>query len=89
MPTTKLNYLVEDIPFDELAGIKIEEAFESRLHCPFFVKLVPKVSVALTTNCPICNGTIQPGQSPAALWRFARVGVRVFLSLRNGRTGSS
>ena len=23
-----------------------------------------KVSMALTTNCPICNGTVQPGQSP-------------------------
>jgi biopolymer transport protein ExbB len=60
----KLNYLVEDIPFDELAGIKIGETFEAGSTAPSSSSSSRKVSVALTTNCPICNGTIQPGQSP-------------------------
>ena len=60
----KLNYLVEDIPFDELAGIKIGENFEAGASVPSSSSSSRKVSVALTTNCPICNGTIQPGQSP-------------------------
>ena len=60
----KLNYLVEDIPFDELAGIKIGENFEAGASAPSSSSSSRKVSVALTTNCPICNGTIQPGQSP-------------------------
>jgi len=60
----KLNYLVEDIPFDELAGIKIGENFEAGASAPSSSSSSRKVSVALPTNCPICNGTIQPGQSP-------------------------
>jgi biopolymer transport protein ExbB len=60
----KLNYLVEDIPFDELAGIKIGENFEAGAGAPSSSSSSRKVSVALTTHCPICNGTIQPGQSP-------------------------
>jgi biopolymer transport protein ExbB len=61
----KLNYLVEDIPFDELAGLKIGENFEPGANVAASA-LSPsrKLSVALTTHCPICNGTIQPGQSP-------------------------
>jgi biopolymer transport protein ExbB len=61
----KLNYLVEDIPFEELAGIKIGENFEAGAGAPSgALSSSRKVSMALTTNCPICNGTIQPGQSP-------------------------
>ncbi|HET7238161.1 MAG TPA: MotA/TolQ/ExbB proton channel family protein [Terrimicrobiaceae bacterium] len=61
----KLNYLVEEIPFEELAGIKIGENFEAGAGAPSgALSSSRKVSVALTTNCPICNGTIQPGQSP-------------------------
>lgn len=61
----KLNYLVEDIPFEELAGIKIGENFEAGAGAaPGGFSSSRKVSMALTTNCPICNGTIQPGQSP-------------------------
>jgi biopolymer transport protein ExbB len=57
----KLNYLVEDIPFDELSGIRIGENFDAGAGAPGSSR---KVSMALTTNCPICNGAIQPGQSP-------------------------
>lgn len=61
----KLNYLVEDIPFEELGGIKIGENFEAGAGAPSGgLSSSRKVSMALTTNCPICNGTIQPGQSP-------------------------
>jgi len=61
----KLNYLVEDIPFDELAGIKIGENFEAGAGAPAAgLSSSRRVSMAMTTNCPICNGTIQPGQSP-------------------------
>jgi biopolymer transport protein ExbB len=61
----KLNYLVEDIPFEELAGIKIGENFEAGAGAPSgALSSSRKVSMALTTNCPICNGVIQPGQSP-------------------------
>ncbi len=62
----KINELVSDIPYEELAGVRIGENFsagvagvsssasgESR-----------KVSMALTTNCPVCNGAVTPGLNP-------------------------
>ena len=62
----KINELISDIPYDELAGVRIGENFnagvagvgsrasgESR-----------KVSMALTTNCPVCNGAVTPGVNP-------------------------
>lgn len=62
----KVNTLVRDLPYEELRGIQVGEgdtgagytatnagASQSR-----------KVSVALTTNCPICNGAVTPGQNP-------------------------
>ncbi len=61
-----VNSLVRDIPYEDLSGVQIGEAFsagtgdekapnanESR-----------KVSVDLSTNCPICNGAITAGQNP-------------------------
>lgn len=61
----KLNRLVEDIPYDELAGIRIGENFEAGAGAPVAAAgRSRKVSMALTTNCPICNGVIQPGQNP-------------------------
>lgn len=61
----KINRLIEDIPFVELDGVKIGEEFD-----PGAVAMAPganqsrKVSMALTTNCPVCNGPIQAGQNP-------------------------
>ena len=62
----KINDLISDIPYEELAGVRIGENFsagvagvsssasgESR-----------KVSMALTTNCPVCNGAVSPGVNP-------------------------
>lgn len=61
----KLNRLIEDIPFAELEGIKIGDTFEA---APGGAAVggtqSRKVSMALTTNCPICNGAITPGQNP-------------------------
>lgn len=60
----KLNRLVEDIPFEELAGVRIGDNFEAGAGAPTGERSSRKVSMALTTNCPICNGAIQAGQTP-------------------------
>jgi len=63
----KLNYLIEDLPFDELSGVRIGENFEAGAGAPSMAtgaNQSRKVSMALTTNCPVCNGVIQPGQNP-------------------------
>lgn len=61
----KLNRLVEDIPFEELSGVRIGENFEAGAGAPATgAGQSRKVSTALTTNCPICNGAIEPGQNP-------------------------
>ena len=61
----KLNRLIEDIPFEELAGVRIGENFEAGAGAPSAGQGESrKVSMALTTNCPVCNGSIQPGQNP-------------------------
>jgi len=60
----KLNRLVEDIPFEELSGIRVGENFEAGAGAPGVSRSSRKVSMALTTNCPVCNGAIQAGQNP-------------------------
>lgn len=61
----RINYLIQDIPFGELQGIQIGPEFSTG-----FGGVVPgatgsaRVSMALTTNCPICNGAITPGETP-------------------------
>ena len=61
----KLNRLIEDIPFAELEGIKIGENFDAGAGAPVEgAGISRKVSMALTTNCPVCNGAIQAGQNP-------------------------
>ena len=60
----KLNRLIEDIPFEEVAGLRIGENFEAGAGAPSGAGHSRKVSVSLTTNCPICNGAIQPGLNP-------------------------
>jgi len=59
----KLNRLIEDIPFEELAGINVGEKFEAGAGASTGGGS-RKVSMALTTNCPVCNGAIQAGQNP-------------------------
>jgi biopolymer transport protein ExbB len=60
----KLNRLIEDIPFEELAGVRIGENFAAGAGAPGVSHGSRKVSMALTTNCPVCNGAIQAGQNP-------------------------
>lgn len=62
----RLNRLIEDIPFQELEGIKIGEDFSAGAGAVDVMGAGEsrKVSTALTTNCPVCNGAIQAGQNP-------------------------
>lgn len=62
----RINSLVEDIPFEELRGIHIGTEFDAgagSVATPGAERSA-KVSMELTTNCPICNGGITAGQNP-------------------------
>lgn len=64
---SELNRLVEDIPFDEVQGMRIGENFSPgdglRASSPQS-KVSHKVSMQLTTNCPVCQTAIVPGHNP-------------------------
>ncbi len=65
---SEINQLVEDIPFDEVQGIKIGENFSAgdglgAGKTPA-AATSHKVSMQLTTNCPVCQAPIVPGQNP-------------------------
>ena len=60
----RLNSLVEDIPFEELQGVRIGENFSAGEGAPAIEGDQRAVSMSLTTNCPVCNGAISPGQTP-------------------------
>ena len=63
----KVGRLIMDIPFEELQGLRIGETFD-----PGQPGLVAggsagqsrRVSMSLTTNCPVCNGAVTPGENP-------------------------
>jgi biopolymer transport protein ExbB len=60
-----VNSLVRDLPFEELNGLQIGENFSSGGGAGVAgASQSRKVSAALTTNCPICNGAINAGQNP-------------------------
>ena len=60
-----VNSLVRDIPFSELQGLQIGEAFSAgSTGNDLAARQSRKVSVALTTNCPVCNGAVSAGQNP-------------------------
>ena len=60
-----VNSLIRDIPFDELSGVQIGENFNAGgAGAVLGASASRKVSVALTTNCPVCNGAVSPGQNP-------------------------
>ncbi len=64
----RLNGLVEDIPFEELQGVRIGENFSAgEDDLADGESISRRVSMALTTNCPVCNGAISPGQNPCPL----------------------
>jgi len=60
-----INSLVRDLPFEELSGIQVGENFSAGAGVGAVgASQSRKVSAALTTNCPICNGAINAGQNP-------------------------
>ncbi len=59
-----VNTLLIDIPYDELAGVQIGENFSTGVPLPGATGGVRKVSMALTTACPVCNGAVTPGTNP-------------------------
>jgi biopolymer transport protein ExbB len=61
MADDTVNSLVIDIPYEELGGVQIGENFSSG--APMMAG-ARKVSMALTTNCPVCGGGVTPGVNP-------------------------
>ena len=64
---SELNHLVEDNPFDEVKGMRIGENFSAGDGISAGAaasKISHKVSMQLTTNCPVCQTAIVPGQNP-------------------------
>jgi biopolymer transport protein ExbB len=59
----RINTLLMDVPFDELQGIRIGENFSAGAGAAVSAAS-RKVSMALTTNCPVCNGAVTPGVNP-------------------------
>jgi len=64
----QINRLVEDIPFDEITGLHVGETFAAGQGLPGGgapeAKTSHKVSMQLTTNCPVCQAAIVPGHNP-------------------------
>lgn len=71
----QINRLLQDIPYDELQGIKIGEKFSAggEMGEPAPAMAAPRGTVApgqqqvartLTTNCPVCHGPIPTGTTP-------------------------
>jgi biopolymer transport protein ExbB len=61
----KIGRLLEDIPFEELQGLRIGENFSAGQ--PGLLDDASqsrRVSMALSTNCPVCNGAVTPGVNP-------------------------
>ena len=59
-----VNNLLIDLPYDELAGVQIGENFDAGAPLPGFAAGARKVSMSLTTACPVCSGAIAPGVNP-------------------------
>jgi biopolymer transport protein ExbB len=57
-----VNELVQDIPYEELDGMKIGREFSAGAGAA--LGGTRTVSMALTTNCPVCNGPVAPGVNP-------------------------
>lgn len=61
MADDTVNSLLLDIPYDELSGVQIGENFSAG-SAP--MGGARKVSMSLTTNCPVCGGGVAPGVNP-------------------------
>jgi len=58
-----VNSLLLDIPYDELEGVQIGESFNAGA-AQGAQGGIRKVSMALTTACPVCNGAVTAGVNP-------------------------
>jgi biopolymer transport protein ExbB len=57
-----VHSIVQDIPYAELEGVRIGPNFDAGAGGPGVG--VRKVSMALTTNCPVCSGSVTAGVNP-------------------------
>ncbi len=57
-----VSELVQDIPYAELEGMRIGQNFDAGAGAVLGGSRT--VSMALTTNCPVCNGPVTPGVNP-------------------------
>jgi biopolymer transport protein ExbB len=57
-----VNSLLLDIPYEELSGVQIGENFSAGAALPGGG--ARKVSMSLTTNCPVCSGAVSAGVNP-------------------------
>jgi biopolymer transport protein ExbB len=61
----KVSRLLEDIPYEELGGLRIGESFNAGASDLLGdAEESRRVSMALSTNCPVCNGAVTPGENP-------------------------
>ena len=63
----KVGRLIMDIPFEELQGLRIGDNFDPGqpgLTAGSSAGQSRRVSMSLTTNCPVCNGAVTPGENP-------------------------
>lgn len=61
----EINKLLGDIPYSGLQGIRIGENFGVGEDIAGGEGMTAhRVSMSLTTNCPVCSGTLSPGQNP-------------------------
>lgn len=59
-----VNTLMIDIPYEELQGVQIGTNFNAGIPQTGFMGGARKVSMALSTNCPVCNGAVAAGVNP-------------------------
>jgi biopolymer transport protein ExbB len=63
----KLSHLVKDIPCEELEGLRVGEEFSAGGGLGALgAGASRKVSMALTSDCPVCHRPISPGESPCS-----------------------
>jgi biopolymer transport protein ExbB len=61
----QINNLIGEIPYEELSGLRIGENFDPGAGANVGAAAQSRrVSMALTTNCPVCNGAVTAGQNP-------------------------
>jgi biopolymer transport protein ExbB len=58
-----VHNLVQDIPYSELEGVRIGPDFDAGAGA-HNTGGARKVSLALTTNCPVCSGSVTAGVNP-------------------------